>query len=148
MILFSIVLMKKRMLIGELLVKAGVIRREHVEEALKLQGNTKKRLGEILLQLGYIHSRILSQKLCEQAGIPFMELRTKILDVHLAKLFPYRVLYENNILPLYEKGNTLHVATGDPANQKVARKLRRLTKKQIVLFGAEPMQITRLLVKI
>jgi len=146
--LFKIVLMKKRMLIGELLIKAGVVRSEHVEEALRLQKNTKKKLGEILLQLGYVHPRILSQKLCEQAGIPFMELQSKILDTQLAKLFPYRVLYENNILPLYEKGNTLHVATGDPANQKVARKLRQLTKKQIVLCGAEPKQITRLLVKI
>jgi type IV pilus assembly protein PilB len=140
--------MKKHMLIGELLVKTGVLRSEHVEEALRLQKNTKKKLGEILLQLGYIHPRTLSQKLCEQAGIPFMELRPKILDTQLAKLFPYRVLYENNILPLYEKGNTLHVATGDPANQKVARKLRQLTKKQIILCGAEPKQITRLLVKI
>jgi type IV pilus assembly protein PilB len=139
---------KKRILIGELLVRTGVIRKEHVEEALRLQKNTKKKLGEILLQLGYVHPRILNQKLCEQAGIPFMELQPKLLDTQLAKLFPYRVLYENNILPLYEKGNTLHVATGDPANQKVARKLRQLTKKQIVLCGAEPKQITRLLVKI
>lgn len=140
--------MKKHILIGELLVQSSIVHKKQVAEALMLQKNTKKRIGEILLKLGYIDSRILARKLSEQAGIRFMKLQPKILNRDLIKIFPYRLLYEQHILPLYEIDNNLHVATGDPANHEIINRLQEFTKKQIVLCGAEPIQITKLLVKV
>jgi type IV pilus assembly protein PilB len=133
--------------IGELLVKKGVIIGEQVEEALEIQKEKKMRLGEILVELGYINSRDLTRMLCEQTNMPYMELQSKMFDLSIVNSFPMRFLYRNNIIPLYEIDEVLYVATGDPTNRKIVNKLQQFTNKEIVLFGAEPEQIAELLNK-
>jgi type IV pilus assembly protein PilB len=133
--------------IGELLVQSGIIIEKQVQEALEIQKTKKKRLGEILLELGYINSGNLIRMLSEQAAIPFMELRPEMLDEQLIKSFQEKILYKNNIIPLYEVGDKLFVAIGDPTNQKVIKELQEFTKKEIVLSGAEPERIAKLLDK-
>lgn len=133
--------------IGELLVQSGIIIEKQVQEALEIQKTKKKRLGEILLELGYINSGNLIKMLSEQAAIPFVELRPEMLDEQLIKSFQEKILYKNNIIPLYEIDDKLFVAIGDPINQKVIKELQEFTKKEIVLSGAEPKQIAKLLDK-
>jgi type IV pilus assembly protein PilB len=133
--------------IGELLVQKGVVIGEQVEEALAIQKEKKMRLGEILIELGYINSRDLTRMLCEQINIPYMELQSKTLDLGIVHSFPLRFLYENNIVPLYEIDGVLYVATGDPTNRNIVNKLQKFSNKEIVLFGAEPEQIAELLNK-
>jgi type IV pilus assembly protein PilB len=133
--------------IGELLVQSGIIIKDQVNEALELQKTKKKKLGEILMELGYVHSDVLIRMLSEQAAIPFIELKLEMLDEDLIKSFPEEFLYKNKIIPLYEIKDKLHVAIGDPTNHEVIKKLKTYTEKEIVLSGAEPERIVRLLDK-
>ena len=133
--------------IGELLVQSGIIIEKQVHEALEIQKTKKKRLGEILLELGYINSGNLIRMLSEQAAIPFVELRPEMLDEQLIKSFQEKILYKNNIIALYDIDDKLFVAIGDPTNQKVIKELQEFTKKEIVLSGAEPERIAKLLDK-
>ncbi len=57
--------------IGELLVENDFIVEEQVIEALEIQRQRgcQKKLGEILIELGYIDATQLSQMLSEQAAI-------------------------------------------------------------------------------
>jgi len=139
--------MKKHVLIGKLLVECGAVQQKQVEDALELQKHTEKRLGEILVTMGYVDSPTLTKKLGDQVGIPFIELKPEIVDKELVRSFSFMLLYENDILPLYEMGDKLHVAIGDPTNQEVVQELKKLAKKRIVLACAEPLEIKRLLVK-
>jgi len=139
--------MKQDILLGELLVNCGAVQQKQVDDALALQKITKRKLGEIMLGLGYVDSQMLTQKLGDQAGIPFMELQPEILDKNLIRSFPFMLLYQNNVLPLYEIDDKIHVAIGDPTNQKGVNELKKLTNKEIVIVCAEPLGIIRLLVK-
>ncbi len=53
--------------IGELLVSSGLIGEEQVSEALELQKESRKKLGEILIELGYINDMDLTRMLNQQA---------------------------------------------------------------------------------
>jgi type IV pilus assembly protein PilB len=139
--------MKKRILIGELLVKSGLVAKEQIEEALKIQEKSKKRIGEILMELGYINSHDLVQMLSKQSAIPFVELEPEMLDAELIKSFPEDILYHYNIVPLYEIHDKVHIAVGDPTNRDVLEKLKNYTTKEIELSGAEPQRIEKLLDK-
>ena len=57
---------KKRGAIGELLVKASLITREQLKQALKIQEETLGQLGNIFLKLGNINKEILSNALAIQ----------------------------------------------------------------------------------
>ncbi|GAH06389.1 unnamed protein product, partial [marine sediment metagenome] len=69
--------------IGELLVQSGMIAEAQINEALEIQKIKKKRLGEILMELGYVNSQNLIRMLSEQAAMPFVELKPEMLDENL-----------------------------------------------------------------
>jgi len=133
--------------IGDLLIGSGLITEEQLKEALEIQQRCKKRLGEILIELGYINSESLVRMLSEQAAIAFIELRPEMLDENLIKSFPERILYDNIIIPLYKTDDKLHIATGDPTNREIIKKLQEFSKKEVGISGADPEQIIKLLDK-
>ncbi len=133
--------------IGELLIKHGIIMQKQLDEALKLQKKKKKRLGEILIELGYLNSENLLWMLSEQADIPFVEVRPQMLDSQLINKFPEDVLYNNLILPLYETEDKIYIAVGDPADPRVVKKMKWFTTKEVITSGADPKKIEQLLNK-
>lgn len=137
--------MKSR--IGELLIKNGVITGQQLEQALGLQAESRKKLGEILIELGYLKEKDLMWMLCEQASLPFLEVRPETMNTKLMNEFPEKLLYDNVILPLYVVGDDLHVVIGDPLNQSGVEKVREISGKNVVVAGADPKKIVELLDK-
>jgi type IV pilus assembly protein PilB len=134
-------------LIGAMLVKSEIINEKQLNEALNLQKEEHKRLGEILMDLGYISAKDLIWILSEQANMPFVELKPEMLDSALINRFPEKLLRENMILPLYQTADQIYVAVGDPTNIDAIKKMEACTAKGIVASGAEAGVITRLLEK-
>jgi hypothetical protein len=132
-------------MVGEMLVSRGIITAEQLAQALAAQKNLGKRLGETLIDLGYITSKDLLWILSDQADIPFVDLRPDMLDEKLINSFPEKLLYDNTILPLYETENRIFIAVGDPTNVPGIQKLKEMTTKEVVISGAEPKKIERLL---
>lgn len=133
--------------IGELLVKNGIITEAQLKEALVLQKEQKKKLGEILIELGHLSSKDLVWMLSEQADIPFVEIRPEMLDKKLINAFPENILYDNSILPLYETEDRIYVALGDPTDTIAIHEVKRFTTKEVVTSGTDPHKIEQLLNK-
>lgn len=136
-----------RVPIGELLVKCGMITSDQLAQALERQKHEKKRLGELLVEMGYLNSNDLVWMLSEQASIPFVEVRPEMLDAKLINSFPQKILYDYQVLPLYQTEDRVFVALGDPTNQEVVKKLEESTGKQIVVSGADPKVVEQFLDK-
>jgi type IV pilus assembly protein PilB len=134
-------------LIGEMLVKSGIIDQKRLDEALDRQEKEHKRLGEILIDLGYISAKELIWILSEQANMPFVELKPEMLDSALINRFPEKMLRENNLLPLYQTTDRIYVALGDPTCTDAIKKMEAYTTKEIIASGAEVDVITQLLEK-
>jgi type IV pilus assembly protein PilB len=134
-------------LIGAMLVKSEIINQKQLDEALNLQKKEHKRLGEILMDLGYISGKDLMWILSEQANMPFVELKPEMLDSALINRFPETLLRENNILPLYQTTDQIYVAVGDPTNTNALKKMEVCTAKKIMASGAEADVISQLLEK-
>lgn len=135
------------MRIGELLVKSGIITEDQLNEALRIQQTDKRRLGQILIELGYINARDLVWILSEQVSIPFIELKPEVLDSQLIKTFPEKLLYDHCAIPLYEIESKLYIAMGDPTDIQGFEKIKEFVKKEIILSAAEPKKILELLDK-
>jgi len=133
--------------IGELLVKSRLIKKKQLNEALEAQKKSEKRLGEILIDFGYLKSKDLIRMLSKQAAIPFVTLRAQMLNEKLIKAFPERLLYDFACIPLFETNKELHIAIGDPTDSTIMNKLKKFTEKKIVPSGAEPKRILQLLNK-
>ena len=106
---------KKRL--GDLLLGAGVITQEQLEEALKKQkeaGNGQK-LGMTLVDMGIMNDEIIAEALCHQMGLE---------RVHLAG-----ITIEDEFAP--DNPNVLRVALSDPLDMSAMDDLSIITGMQI-----------------
>lgn len=134
-------------LIGEMLVRSGIIDQAQLDEALQRQKKENRRLGEILIDLGYISAKKLIWLLSEQANMPFVEVTPDMLDSELMFRFPEKLLRENNLLPLYQTPDRIYVAVGDPTDTAALKKLKAYTTKEVMASGAESGIIIQILEK-
>ena len=74
------------MRLGDLLVASGVITQEQLEQALKLQKQTKQRLGDVLIQSGVITEQHLIEALQIQLGVEFVDLTAVSIPVELVEV--------------------------------------------------------------
>jgi type IV pilus assembly protein PilB len=102
--------------IGEMLLKAGVIKEEHLQEALESQKSNGGKLGYNLVKLGFVQEDDITQLLSEQYGVPSINLRHFEIDEAVIKLIPSEVVQKYLVLPVNRTGATLTIAMADPTN--------------------------------
>src|SRR5215211_4763498 len=81
--------------LGEQLVEAGLIERAQLETALSRQSESGQRLGETLLELGFVAEDELLPFIEFQTGVPAVRLREGLLDPMAVRLLP-RAFAERN----------------------------------------------------
>jgi len=118
---------KYRKRIGELLVEAGYITQEQMDKALREQKLTGEKLGEILIKNGWITREELDQALASQIGVSRFDLSSYIIDLEVIRLVPENFARQYKLIPVFKVENTLTVAMTEPTNVFVIDELQKLT---------------------
>jgi type IV pilus assembly protein PilB len=105
----------RRRRLGELLVGAGILTIEQVEDALE-DSRPAERLGATLLRLGMIDERGLADTLAAQLGLERVEIENEVIDPAVLELLPARIAEQHEVLPLRFDGHVLVIATTDPSD--------------------------------
>ena len=105
----------KHPLLGEMLLRAGVITQQQLSMVLVIQERARKRLGEILLSEGLITSSRLAEALSEQLKLPLLSLAEEEPEPEAIRLVPRNIAARLNLLPLrIEADGRLLIAMADP----------------------------------
>ncbi len=132
--------------LGELLVERGVISRYQCDEALAYARQHGKRIGEALVELGFVPPGLLSLALGEQFGTTPLVLDPSMVDVELVQRFPLDLLRKHRLLPLLDLGGELIVAVGDPNDAEGLEAFRSLVSDRRLVFQlADALEIERCL---
>ena len=123
--------MNVRKRLGELLVESGKINQEQLEQALLIHKRTGDRLGQVLVDLGYITETGLLRVLEHNLGIPLIDLSTVRPEKEAVRLVPMSLAERHGIIPIRKKGNRLMVAMVDPTNFFAIDDLRMVTQCEI-----------------
>ncbi len=104
-----------------MLVAARMVDAAQVDEALAHQKQSGRRLGELLVELGYVTEVQVAQVLSNQLTIPWANLYHVDFSRELLNLVPAELAEKFNVVPVYvrrlrQQGDTLFVATDDPTN--------------------------------
>lgn len=129
----------KKIRLGDILVKDGLITEEQLQNALKIQKeiNFTKKLGEILIDEGYITEKDLLKALSRQLNIEFVDLFGEKIDFDkLLQKYPLNVLKTAKAIPFKEDEDFIYVATSDPLNYEALELLERSVLKPIKLYLA------------
>ncbi len=101
-------------MLGEILVRAGVLTPEKLEDGLRYQKETGQKIGESLVRLGHVRLEDVYRALAKQAGMPFVDVRKGIIPPETLRLVPKEVVVEHNVLPVKSDGGVIILAVTDP----------------------------------
>lgn len=126
------------MRLGDLLISAGVIRPEQLNEALAIQKKSRERLGDVLINNGIITEHQLIEALQMQLGVDFVDLTAVSIPLELARFVPRSIAKKYCVVPVKLQKDELYVAMSDPLNFEAQEEIKSASHKQVV-----PMIATR-----
>lgn len=108
---------RKKIRVGDLLVEAGAITEEQLQEALAKQKESGGRIGNIIMQMGFISKELLITVLTAQTNIDYCEIKSVKIDEAVLKLVPDSLVNKYKAMPVgfdEKNPNILKVAMADP----------------------------------
>ena len=134
-----------KMMLGELLVTAGLVSEEQVLAALRAQRGTGMPLGSYLVRSGILAETELISVLSQQLDVAIIDLdATSLHDDAVKKVAP-EYARANVIVPFRMEARTLLVATADPTREEVLDHIRVTSHCDAKFMLASPAAIERAL---
>lgn len=132
--------------IGELLIERGFITERQLEQALKIAKERNIKVGEALFSIGALSRDAIYWVLANQLDMNYLELVPEMVDEQLIKQFSIQDLWELCCVPLYEDNSDIHFAIADPTSKEIIQKVIHLKPgKNVRLHLALPEKIKDIL---
>ena len=127
--------MNKKVRLGDVMMDEGIITLDQLNQALTKQQETKHKLGETLVELGFASERQIATALSRQLGLELVDPnRVNIRESILNLIKDHNVLKKSLVIPFdFDEYDSryLKVAMADPMDIKVIDDLTLLTGMQI-----------------
>lgn len=128
--------------LGELVVEWGLITAEQLKVALVQQKTDGRRLGVLLIESGFLSGTKLTQLLSHQFQLPFVSLSRVNYTAELVRRVPGRFAHKHRVVPICLSGtDTLFLATDDPTQEGLAEEASRACGATVRLMVAAPDEV-------
>lgn len=132
---------KRRVLIGEILLKQGKINSKQLDEVLQEQRATGKPLGDILVQSKIVSEEEVVLLLSEQLKIPYVDLNSYSIEAGVLSCMPEAQARKFEAMPLFKIGDTITVAMVDPLDISIVDQITQVIKCTVEPVFATPSSI-------
>ena len=125
---------RKKIRIGDVLVAAGAITEEALQEGLAMQKETGRKLGNALVDLGFISNDMLITVLTTQLGIDYIELKGAKIEEKVIHMVPDNMATKYQAIPIEidpDNPNILKVAMADPMDIMAMDDIGLVTNLQV-----------------
>lgn len=123
--------MKKKLLLGELLIQEGVLTEAQLSQLLIEQRASNLKLGQLIVRQGILTERQIVKALAHQLTIKIYNPEEFHVDPEMAKLVPASVAQKHHLAPLNKKSFLLTVAMPDPLNINGLDALEDITQTEV-----------------
>jgi len=135
---------RKKLRLGDILVKQKVITEDQLLMALKLQRENGRKLGETMVDEGITTEEAIAHALSDQLGIEFVSLAGMQIPDEIINLVSSTVVKKHTAIPyMYdsENANVLKVAMSDPMDMAAIDDFTIITNMRVMPVVATPRQI-------
>lgn len=135
--------------LGDLLISKGLISLEEFESCLNESKESKKIIGQVLIDRNYVSEDQVYKVIAEQQGLEFIDLSDYPLNFALIEKFQIGNLEKYGALPIKEDDLYIVFALIDPLDLDAIDALQRIyPKKMLQIVSANPTLIKRRLTQI
>ena len=122
--------------LGDILVESGFLNATELAEVLSVQKETGKRLGEVIVESGLMSEFDILRAVSSQYNYPIIDLSGIDVDPKATALLTQKFCEDNVVVPIGFDGDNLVVAIDDPMNITIEDELQFQTGYQISLMLA------------
>jgi len=131
--------LKEKML--DVLTKSNFLTKEQLEEAIKIQKETGRQIGEVLTTLGFISKKDLVIVLSQSLNIPPINLAKIKMNSDIVQIIPKAYAEKYQAIAVSKIGKVLTVAMVDPLNILAIDELKVLTNYELKVVIAADEQV-------
>ena len=117
--------------IGELLVEGGYVTQHQVKQALEIQKTRDERICSILIDLGHLSEEAFFKFMSETSSAAGVDLASYEIDKNVLELVPAEVATELEVVPIGLISDTLTLAMVCPIDHKGLEELKKVTSLNI-----------------
>jgi len=119
--------------LGEVLLEAGYISAEQLDEALGLQKSSteKKRLGAVLIDNNFITEDRLNTALAHRLNIKYVAMSDAPVDLDAVRLIPKAVASKHCLIAIANEHGVLRININDPLDYYAIEDVKLITHMQL-----------------
>jgi type IV pilus assembly protein PilB len=119
--------LSQRRRLGELLLEVGAVDSSKVSAAMEEQVQTKERFGQVLIRLGLASQKDIGRALARQLGFPYVDLDVVVPQETALLAVPEHLARQFQIVPLELTGRSLKLGMVDPLDVRAVDDVCRYT---------------------
>ncbi len=135
---------RRKIRLGDALVKDGMISEEQLQKALELQKGSGRKLGETLIDAGMVTEENIAKVLSKQLGYESIDLQNISISKDVLDLVTPSVLKKNRVIPIEyapDNMNILRVAMADPLDLDAMDDISIITGCQVEPLVSTPRNV-------
>lgn len=134
-------LQSARNMIGAILVKKGLLTAGGLEECMEIQKESNKKIGRILVELGYVKETDIVEALSEQLEIPRADLTAIVPDTKTFESIPVGFAERFLFLPINMDKKTITIVMANPFDKSTINEISYITGKDVKVAIASHVEI-------
>ena len=123
--------MAKKKYLGELLIDAGFLTPEQLDECVKIVESTDRRLGDVAVEKGFLNQDELYRVLENQHRVTYVDLDKANINSETAKIITPELARRNKVIPVKLENNVLYIAIDDPKNFQALDEVRMASRMDV-----------------
>ncbi len=135
----------KKNLIGQMLIRRGLITEKQLEEALNIQKKNGGFLGDILTENKFVSQEILSLVLASQTEVVYLPIEKYKISKEVLGLIPREIAYKYHCVPLEKMGDVLAIAMVNPLDKAATLEIEKVSHYKLVSMIGTKEQIEKAL---
>ena len=131
--------------IGEILIEEKLITEEQLSEALETQRLTGQKVGQILVDKGFIKENVLYKVLADKLGCKYVDLENYEINGNVVTKISQTLAQKHKAVPIDIENNKLKVAMSEPTNIIAIDDIMLYTNMKVVVYLASERQIVNVI---
>lgn len=123
--------MNSKKKVGDLLIELGLISEGNLKAVLEYQKVSKKKLGTILVEKNYVTEREFLEALEFQLGIPYIDLDRFSIEAESPKMISENLAKRHTVIPVSCDGTTITLAMNDPLDIYAIDDVKLATRMEV-----------------
>ena len=130
--------MNTNLRIGDILVEKGYVTEAQMQQALAWQKEHRdKRVGQILMELGFVSETQVLDALASRLHLEIIDVAQQNVELQAVGMVNRELCEKNLILPINVQGHNMTIVTNDPLNYFALEEVRQQTGCQLQIYLSE-----------